>query len=139
MTPAFFALLMRDSAKLLRPAPVVAVLETTQQHFLQHPSANIISALSDVSALFQPTSQDRMDSVKPASPNPCAAKLVFYAARIASTPTAVLTALSDEALARANLIEREGTSGWNVDGDRESLHTGGAPVEKASKPRIEEL
>ena len=37
MNPRFFALLMRDAARLLRPAAVVAVAPAAQAPFADHP------------------------------------------------------------------------------------------------------
>lgn len=104
MTPAFFALLMRDAAKLLQPATVVALSAPTGQRLDEHPSANALLALSDISTVFQ------LYASKKTSTNPTVAKLAFYAARIVNTPSSVLIALSSEAIARAKLVEREGES-----------------------------
>ncbi|KAI0825502.1 hypothetical protein BC629DRAFT_1447878 [Irpex lacteus] len=104
MTPAFFALLMRDAAKLLQPATVVALSDPTGQRLDEHPSANALLAFSDISNVFQ------LSASKKTSTNPTVAKLAFYAARIINTPSSVLIALSSEAIARAKLVEREGES-----------------------------
>ncbi|GJE90294.1 hypothetical protein PsYK624_064230 [Phanerochaete sordida] len=126
MTPAFFALLMRDAARLLRPAAVVAVAaQAPQEPFADHPSADALRALADVAALFERSASSK-------APSPASAKLAFYAARIVNTPAYILTALVDEAMARARLVERE------QDLDRAPLAE--APKgQTATKPWIQEL
>ncbi|KAI0734332.1 hypothetical protein BC629DRAFT_1628089 [Irpex lacteus] len=106
MTPAFFALLMRDAAKLLQPATVVALSNPAGQQLDEHPSANALLALSDISTVSQ------LSASRKSSTNTTVAKLTFYAARVVSTPSSmpVFSALSSEAVARAKLVEREGES-----------------------------
>lgn len=101
MAPPFFALLMRDAARLLRPSSVVPLVSTEPtESFADHPSASALLALSDVSGLFE-----RLETSS--TPHPVSAKLAFYAARVVSTPTYILAALADEAMARAGLVEQE--------------------------------
>ena len=111
MTSSQFALLMRDAAKLLRPANVVS-LSTSASHssvndLINHPSINALLALSDLSSLFHPMGTAH-DTLNRSIPHPCTAKLTFYAARVFHTPSYVLTALCNEASVRASFIEREG-------------------------------
>lgn len=115
MTPAFFALLMRDASTLLRPSVVVPLTEASDtstkdgaQMHASHPTATTLLALSDVSALLQPPHSTTPSGHKH-KPSPVAAKLAFYAARVMATPTYILKALADEIAVRATLIEREGT------------------------------
>lgn len=129
MTPSFFALLMRDAARLLRPSAVVAISSAApQEAFADHPAADALRALSDVAALFERSARE-----KTKTPNPVAAKLAFYAARIVATPPYVLTALADEAVARARLVGRE------EELDIKQTAAAAPGQTRAAKPRIEEL
>jgi hypothetical protein len=131
MTPSFFSLLMCDAAKLLRPSTVVAISTTgNPDSFMEHPSANALLVLSDTSTLFQ------SQPAKSSAPNPITAKLAFYAARIVSTPSYVLIALADEAVARAKLVERE--EQLNKASPAEAAQ-GPSSETRMRKPRIEEL
>ncbi|KAI0684010.1 hypothetical protein BC835DRAFT_1392190 [Cytidiella melzeri] len=135
MVPAFFALLIRDAARLLRPQPVVFLPEASSGLGLKlndHPCSNALLALSDVSSLFQSSPRGVANTLKPSPPDPTVAKLAFYAARIITTSTSVLRSLCDEALARADLLEREGAG-------QEGLPLTSAKVTPTVKPRIEEL
>lgn len=135
MTPSFFALLMRDASQLLRPSIVMPLSShpppedtATPPPLDDHPCSQALFALSDISSLFSEPA-----SSKP-GPNPSSAKLAFYAARIASTPTYILKALADEASVRASLVEREG----EVDGA--AVAGASRPKqEETARPRIEEL
>lgn len=146
MTPALFALLMRDAAKLLRPAAVVPLpSETSAGQFDDHPSLTAVLALSDVSSLFQITKPKARDSSKPPPQHPATAKLTFYAARITHTPTYILSTLATEVVARARLVEREGMQDDEVSPlDGSQSHASSAqdshthPNDKRS-PKIEEL
>lgn len=136
MTPSFFALLMRDASRLLRPSIVTPLSSQSPSASTEgspslddHPCSQAILALSDVSSLFaEPTFP------KP-GPNPASAKLAFYAARLVSTPTYILKALADEASIRASLMEREG--------ELDSLANESASKSRRGqdtlKPRIEEI
>ncbi|EKM50170.1 uncharacterized protein PHACADRAFT_32993 [Phanerochaete carnosa HHB-10118-sp] len=127
MTPALFALLMRDVAKLMRPSTVVPIASSgPTESFADHPSANALCAISDLSALFQRSSASSV-------PSAVSAKLAFYAARIVSTPAYILIALADEAMARARLVEREE--------DLDKIPASEAVTEQTreAKPQIEEL
>lgn len=101
MTPSFFAVLMRDAEKLLRPSSVTPISSTpdNSDSFVDHLSATTLLALSDISVLFR--------SQKSSASNAVTAKLAFYAARIIVTPAYILTALANEAATRAKLVERE--------------------------------
>ena len=126
MTPAFFALLMRDAGNLLRPKPLVSISAAADSStpFADHPNINTLLALSDVSALFA--------SRKSSTPNAVTAKLRFYAARIVDTPGYLLTALANEAITRAKLVEREDRlNKTNTSTETQST--------RATKPTIEEL
>ena len=125
MSPPFFALLMRDAEKLVRPSSIVPISSGTDGAALdEHSSANALLALSDVAALFE--------SKKHTSPSAVAAKLAFYAARVMVTPAHILTALANEAATRAKLVEREAQLNTTpVDTTKQSMQAG--------RRRIEEL
>lgn len=136
MTPAFFALLLRDSATLLRPSTVVELGDAIQgsssntlggsvsRDLEGHPSANTLRALSDLSTLFSGSvhSSSSASSASSSAPSraatkPTAAtskhihvthKLTFYAAHVLSVPPLLLRALADEAACRAEIVAREG-------------------------------
>jgi len=91
ITPAAFALLLRDAATFLRPPPLVS---EEGDEFV--PGA--LRALSDLHALF--------DS-KPRDPR-VAAKVVFYAARVRRAPASLLRALGADAERWAARLEEEG-------------------------------
>ena len=142
MTPTLFALLMSDAAKLLRPLSVVALSNSSGAQLNEHPSVNALLALSDVSAIFQSRSSETPKPSKKAPLNPTVAKLTFYAARIFNTPTSVLSALSNEAAARADLIEREGVPDQDVQSDSGGATEVGllaAGSKQTTGPRIVEL
>lgn len=136
MTPAFFSLIMRDAATLLRPLPVVPIASTTRiekkHEYADHPNANAFHALSDISLLFQraPSPSARTHPV-----SPVVAKIQFYAARVMSTPTHTLKAFADEIAVRAKLLEREGNLKTSVStSDNYEGYTA-----KKGHPQIEEL
>ncbi|KAI0337402.1 hypothetical protein BDW22DRAFT_1415935 [Trametopsis cervina] len=144
---SLFALLMRDAATLLRPAPVVAISESVSEsshaELDDHPAANALLALSDLSALFAHSSRPKATASQSSAPNPTVAKLAFYAARIVHTPSQVLHALVGEVAARAKLVEREGTSG-EAPSSFDRSHPSSKPdvtlhAQPAPAPRIEEL
>lgn len=145
MTPHLFALLMRDAARLLRPAAVVSLStappDTSASEIDQHPSISALLALSDLSSLFQ-SQQANRNSSKRSPPDPCTAKLTFYAARIIHTPTYIMNALCNEAMARASLVEREGLQ---EQGSVPLVESGSATRQgpdvhvEENRPRIEEL
>ncbi|KZT07481.1 uncharacterized protein LAESUDRAFT_724932 [Laetiporus sulphureus 93-53] len=136
MTPAFFALLLRDSSTLLRPSTVVELGDAIQgsssnalggsvsRDLEGHPNANTLRALSDLSTLFSgPThSSSSASSASSSAPlrvatKPIAAtnkhihvahKLTFYAAHVLSVPPLLLRALADETARRADVVAREG-------------------------------
>ncbi|KIP07070.1 hypothetical protein PHLGIDRAFT_127858 [Phlebiopsis gigantea 11061_1 CR5-6] len=125
MSPPFFAFLMQDAEKLIRPSPIVSISPSFDTTALdEHPSAKALFAFSDIAGLFE--------RKKPSAPSAVAAKLAFYAARVMVTPVQILTALANEAAARAKIVERE-------------AQLNKAPIEttkngaQAGKPRIEEL
>ncbi|KAF7794427.1 hypothetical protein EIP86_005561 [Pleurotus ostreatoroseus] len=132
MTSAFFALIMRDAATLLRPAPVVTLPEPTPTgsptfESASHPSSQALHVISDIASLFQapppppPPPPPSVDAPPPPSTHPstrgarpvspASAKALFYAARVCSTPAYILGALADELTVRAGLVGREGEGG----------------------------
>jgi hypothetical protein len=137
MTAATFASILRDAAKLLRPTAVVSLSEAPSHPQLQldeHSSSVALLALSDLSELLH----GRKRAQAQAPPNPAVAKLAFYAARIIGTSTYILNALCDEAVARADLLEREGALkdhpiSTSYQGD------GNEYVGQFNAPRIEQL
>lgn len=143
MSSHLFALLMRDAARLLRPAAVVplstASSDSVASELEQHPSVDALRALSDLSSIFQ---RQRPNREKRSPPDPCIAKLTFYAVRIIHTPSYIMTALCNEAMARASLVEREGmqeqVSVPSVESGMASRRDLEIHVE-AARPRIEEL
>ena len=121
MTSSFFAVLLNDASKLLRPSPVT-VLPTNltptspSSPYQSHPNSQTLLALSDLSSLFSTALSIPNDSsnasLKLRQPNThITHKLIFYAARIISTPTDVLRMLADELMLRAELARREGAQG----------------------------
>ncbi|CAL1715449.1 unnamed protein product [Somion occarium] len=106
MTSTFFAILLNDASKLLRPSPVTVLPNdtTSSSPYESHTNANALRALSDLSSFFSSTKGDKP---RPANVH-ITHKLTFYAARIISTPTNVLGMLADEVMLKAEAVKREG-------------------------------
>ncbi|EMD38803.1 hypothetical protein CERSUDRAFT_92834 [Gelatoporia subvermispora B] len=153
INPELFALLLRDTSTLIRPSTVTVVSpspsSSSTADLSSHPSATLLLALSDVSALFSPPPQappaPSPTPPPPQKPSPAAHKLVFYAAHIAGAPPAVLRMLADEAVLQAEAVLREGgasavtgtgPSGTGV-GPRDVTTTGSSA--STARPKIEEL
>ena len=145
MTPAFFSLLMRDTAKLIRPASVVSISSETEgahnttHDYITHPSADTLRTLSDISALFQgAVVASKRHAVSAAS-----AKSAFYSARVMVTPSYILKALADELASRARLLEREGELNGDItdikDGKELPAPSNDSLKKEVVRPRIEEL
>lgn len=139
MTSPLFALLMRDAAKLMHPASVVALTSTSldpgASSLTDHPSVNALLALSDLSVFFQNKRHSKQPGPKGPTQDPCTAKLAFYAARIVHTPTYILSALANEAMARASLIEREDMQDQGIQVSQQQPEKKPEPV----RPQIEEI
>lgn len=147
MTPQSLALLLRDTSALLRPPPV-RVLAPSADDLAAHPSAALLLALSDLSALFSgPSAPPSSAAPAPAKPSAAAHKLAFYAAHAARTPPAVLRMLADEAVLRAEVVAREGGGAGASGGAGAPPRAGGVPGEvkrpvqaqAEGRPKIEEL
>jgi hypothetical protein len=94
ITPAAFALLLRDAATLIRP-PLISVEENEE-------CVPALRVLSDLHALF-----------KPSSPR-TAAKIVFYAAQVHRTSASasfLLRGLQADVERWAEKLEKEGKEG----------------------------
>jgi len=114
MRTDYFSILLRDAACLLRPASVTVLPpECTGAASLNvnsHPHGKAILALSDISKLFKDASEGQHIRMK----------LLFYAAHVLCTPSAVLCAVADETVARSMTIGHEA-----VDGDGDSYEKSG--------------
>ena len=117
MTAKSLAVLLRDASKLIRPPLVTAIPDTIIDHPQEersdrgntdnrqnnrHISDNVLPALNDLTTLFK-----SWDTHTPKETH-VSHKLTFYAARLMSTPSAVLHLLANELAARAELVERQG-------------------------------
>ncbi|OCH87816.1 hypothetical protein OBBRIDRAFT_813960 [Obba rivulosa] len=137
-----FSLLLRDVSTLLRPSTVSVLSSTSTDNLSSHPSATLLLALSDLSALFSAPAPASAPGVAPTPPKPSAAahKLAFYAAHVASTPAAVLRMLADEAVLRAEVVGREGSGPGGSAGDVERGTRMARSMEGGEvRPKIEEL
>ncbi|KAF8074905.1 hypothetical protein FPV67DRAFT_1475407 [Lyophyllum atratum] len=97
-----FALLLRDTAYLIRPLPVIALPEDSQKSKetfdpTSHPHVNLIRVLSDTSKLFEMSARK---GVAP-KPNHVTQKLLFYIGYVLSTPSPIQRALSDELMEKS--------------------------------------
>ncbi|KAG5636783.1 hypothetical protein H0H81_006897 [Sphagnurus paluster] len=95
-----FALLLRDTSRLVRPLSVTPLpldtsLPVADFDSRSHPHFNLILVLSDLTKLFE-TSSSRKNDV-----NPVTHKLLFYAAHMLSTPSPLFRALSQELMQNA--------------------------------------
>jgi hypothetical protein len=107
MTAQFFSLLLRDTARLLRPAPVTVLPSNpasdnaTSAAYIDecvlklHASCVAVLALSDLSKVVETQKK------KGTGQNYMTRKLTFYAAQILSMPKQALVSISDELLARS--------------------------------------
>jgi hypothetical protein len=117
MDSALFAILLRDTAYLLRPIQVSEILPSSKSieqsgnlsasYVHSHPHRNVLLALSDLHQIFGRSihTTDNPDGIW--RPNHVTHKLMFYAAHIVSTPLTVLSALSQEALIRSKVFQAE--------------------------------
>ncbi|KAJ8462456.1 hypothetical protein ONZ45_g17926 [Pleurotus djamor] len=94
---------LQDAANLLRPQKMVlidepepSVLSLPGFNYSQHPHKSAVLALSDIHTLFSS-----------AKVNAAAQKLIFYAAKVLSLPSHVLSMVSEELVGYAELIDRE--------------------------------
>lgn len=123
MTPAFFALLLRDTAILLRPQRVSVLPPARRQTDIPpsdlscEPCVSTLLALSDLHALFQPsstsasrskTAESLSGSVTKPRREHVPQKLLFYAGQVLSTPLKLLEMLVAEVEARSKKMEEEG-------------------------------
>ena len=109
-----FHLFVRDAATLIKPKHVVTLegIQTETKDVSVRletlPQNTALYALSDLVTLFATNKDGKQKST------PAAAKLVFYAAQIASLPPPILTAFSSEVEARARALEAESTIDRNT-------------------------
>ncbi|KAJ3983473.1 hypothetical protein F5890DRAFT_1599598 [Lentinula detonsa] len=97
-----FAVLMRDTATLLRPLPVSLISSTSGSStsttdIASHPNRTTIYVLSDLSRIFTIHLHGMTRNLHPH----IAHKIIFYAAHVLSTPPIVLRSLADDLAARA--------------------------------------
>jgi hypothetical protein len=108
MTSQLISLLLRDTARLLRPAPVTVLPSNSASDnatsaaayvdecvLKSHSSWVAILALSDLSKVVETQKK------KGTGQNYMTRKLTFYAAQILSMPKPALVSISDELLARS--------------------------------------
>ncbi|CCM00760.1 uncharacterized protein FIBRA_02800 [Fibroporia radiculosa] len=161
MSSAFFAILLSDAAKLIRPLSVSLIsspsstpsdgLSGDYSDLNSHPSANILQVLSDLSGMFdEPTHADDISMSSVPVPRASHAlkhshtkhKLTFYAAHTLSVPNLLLRALADEIAVRAGRVARENTyfkddkSTERARGGNSSSHiarTGGSRIEEVNE------
>lgn len=137
-----FHLFVRDAAALMRPKHVVALGEgervgnSDPSQLEMLPQSTTLRALSDLVMLFS-TGNDGKQKTTPAS-----AKLVFYAAQVASVPTTILSAFSAEVQARARALEAESmnvpdTRDGNVNVENSKSRMPDGLLE--AKPLVEEI
>lgn len=119
MTSAFFSILLNDASRLLRPKAVTVLSPhpssiNPSSPYESHPNNTSLLALSDLSAFFSTSLPVNSHSTKSTNSKPrqtnthITHKLTFYAARIISTPSNVLSILADELMLRAEVVRREG-------------------------------
>ncbi|KAJ8518270.1 hypothetical protein ONZ45_g4628 [Pleurotus djamor] len=94
---------LQDAANLLRPQKMILIDEPEPSvpslpdfNYAHHPHKSAVLAFSDIHALFSS-----------AKLNAAAQKLVFYAAKVLSLPSHVLSMVSEELVGYAELIDRE--------------------------------
>ena len=107
MRSELFALLLRDTAELIRPLPVTMVFAHQKSSEIDpatHPHLNTILVLSDLTRLFETSPSLKTSSMT--RPDHVTHKLAFYAAHILSTPSPVLRALAKELLQSALVYQR---------------------------------
>ncbi|TBU30173.1 hypothetical protein BD311DRAFT_659626 [Dichomitus squalens] len=140
-----FSLLLKDTATILRPATVTVVASQagTTRDLEEHPSANVLRVLSDLSSLFTLSQSDIGEpSASPAAqqrkakPNHVVHKLTFYAAYIICTPAPTLRVLADEATMHAKMLENEAKQARQ---NRDGGEVKRVRSDRGSAPRIEEL
>ncbi|EPQ56637.1 hypothetical protein GLOTRDRAFT_28595, partial [Gloeophyllum trabeum ATCC 11539] len=117
MRPKLFALLLRDTARLMRPSRVIEVQppEAGNDTVLlgTHPNANVFRVFSDLALLFEnknvtsPAAPRHANTKPKPKPNHVTHKLTFYSAHVLSTPSFILDALANEAVARSNAMDTE--------------------------------
>ncbi|KAK7687637.1 hypothetical protein QCA50_008852 [Cerrena zonata] len=121
MTSAFFSILLNDASRLLRPKAVTVLSPhpsstNTSSPYESHPNTTSLLALSDLSVFFSTPLPVNARSAKSTNSKPhqtnthVTHKVAFYAARIISTPSNVLSTLADELMLRAEVVRREGMS-----------------------------
>ncbi|KAF9480531.1 hypothetical protein BDN70DRAFT_905729 [Pholiota conissans] len=109
MTGDLFALLLRDSACLLKPlritqiVPTPDTMPTSDAVHSAHPHTMPVLVLSDLNGVFSATLEQSASqgSSERQKGNHITHKLLFYAAHILSTPTGILDAVANEMRARA--------------------------------------
>jgi hypothetical protein len=112
MTNELFSLLLRDAALLLTPLFVTELTTTpgstpgSDTMVRSHPHRISILALSDLYDMFS-TECGQDERTGPRRGNHITQKLIFYAARILSTPSVVLRTLVQEMIDKAEMIEKE--------------------------------
>ncbi|KAF5383717.1 hypothetical protein D9615_003582 [Tricholomella constricta] len=121
-----FALLLRDTAHLLRPLPVTILPTESPQaqgdfDTSSHPHRDTVLVVSDLTKLFE----IRADGTWKL--NYVTHKLLFYAAHILSIPSPILRALSAELLEKATTYEVRGA-------DDVAIKAESGPVADRRKP-----
>lgn len=120
-TSRLFALLLHDTAHLIRPLNITLLKNTeplcpstlnTECDLTNHPHTTPILVLSDLTSLFTlptltPSPVTSAFTLTKSNKNPVTHKLLFYAAHIISTPSAVLRAVAAELEDRSKAFEIE--------------------------------
>lgn len=149
MTSAFFSVLLYDAARLLRPVPVTVLPSHSSStgafsSFESHPNTTTLLALSDLSEFFStplPANAHSSKSINSKSRQTnthITHKVTFYAARVISTPTQVLTNLADELMLRAEVVRRESTDEsekGNGDGERRMIELSETEKQAIQSPK----
>lgn len=110
MTNELYSLLLRDAALLLTPLFVTELTTSSgptvgsKTMVRSHPHSVSILALSDLYDMFSSQDDDKMGTGHRKG-NHITHKLIFYAAHILSTPSAVLRTLVQEMIERAETIK----------------------------------
>ncbi|KAL0955287.1 hypothetical protein HGRIS_004177 [Hohenbuehelia grisea] len=114
ISPQFFAILLRDAARLLRPLPVTVVPQsqdpptdvstTSSFDYTPHPHRAAVLALSDLHRLFCANSTNTSRSKHVTH------KLVFYASRTLAVPSSIMRRVVAELVSEARKMEVEASS-----------------------------
>lgn len=147
------ALLLRDTATLLRPRAVTVLPSTTSPvqesqntPLDSHPGALAVMFLSDLAKLFEPPVNLQSEGLdaRTSRQNHKTLKLSFYAGQLLATPSFILGRLSDEIMTRSKAIEREALIPPAIPTSRRALQDSDSSATLRSQsavitPRIVEL